>query len=294
MLAKTMFSPFRGALAVLATVSFLLFAGGWARAGEALSRRMPALAGGPDGRTAINLNLDWDFHLGDGNPAAFNDWKSVDLPHDYQIGQPWVEPQEGDAGDYGDQASNISSRLASRAFKEMSAGWYRKVLTPSADWEGRRILLDFQGIMLVGDVFLNGERIGGTDYGYVGFEVDLTDKLDYGRPNEILVRADTGIPTNSRWYTGGGLFRDVNLVLTAAGTYFPRHPLYILADMHGNVDVKADVVMEKDAGELTVRVEILDPSGKKVAGSDGALRFAPRQTDYEFVSESITVSDPLL
>jgi len=277
-----MFSPGWKALAVSAAISAMLFLGGWAEAN-------PIPANGTGGRETINLNMGWDFHFGDGNPASFKDWTPVDLPHDYQISQPWVEPLPGDAGDYGDQASNISSRLASRAFKEMSAGWYRKTLTPPAGWKGRRVLLDFQGIMLVGDVYLNGERIGGTDYGYVGFEIDLSDKLSYGKPNEILVRADTGIPTNSRWYTGGGLFRDVNLVLTAAETYFPRHPLYIQADMQGHVDVKADVIMEKDAGEMTVKVEILDPEGKVAGGTEGALRFAARQTDYEFISETITV-----
>ena len=261
---------------------------------EAQVNAKPAQSAGVDGRKSINLNMGWDFHLGDGDPASFSVWEQVDLPHDYQISQPWVEPQEGDAGDYGDQASNISSRLSSRAFKEMGAGWYRKSLIPPTDWKGRRVLLDFQGIMLVGDVFLNGERVGGTDYGYVGFEIDLSDKLNYGQPNEILVRADTGIPTNSRWYTGGGLFRDVNIVLTPAVTYFPRHPLYILADMHGNVDVKADIIMEKDAGELTVKVEIVDNSGKIAATDEGQIKFAARQADYEYSARTINVPDARL
>jgi len=286
---KSIISSGRSALALLAASAILLFAGFRADA-----RSSEVSGTGVDGRETVNLNLGWDFHLGDGDPASFKDWEPVNLPHDYQISQPWVEPQPGDAGDFGDQASNSSSRLSSRAFKEMGAGWYRKALTPSPDWKGKRILLDFEGIMLVGDVYLNGERVGGTDYGYVGFEIDLSDKLVYGKPNEILVRADTGIPMNSRWYTGGGLFRDVNLVLTPAGTYFPRHPLYILADMQGHVEVKADIVMETDAGELTVKVEILDPDGKTVGGNEGTLRFARRRADYEYVSETITVPDPLL
>ena len=60
------------------------------------------------------------------------------------------------------------------------------------------MLLYFEGIMLVGDVYLNGERIGGTNYGYLGFEIDITDRLNYDGPNIIAVRADTGKPENSR------------------------------------------------------------------------------------------------
>lgn len=288
-LFETMSSQGLRAISALATASLLLLS-----AGQATASNAGITPANPDGRESINLNFGWDFHLGDGTPSAFTDWESVNLPHDYQISQPWVEPQAGDAGDYGDQASNISSRLSSRGFKEMSAGWYRKTLTAPTEWKGQRVLLDFQGIMLVGDVYLNGERVGGTDYGYVGFEIDLSDKLQYGKSNEILVRADTGIPTNSRWYTGGGLFRDVNIVLTPAETYFPRHPLYILADMNGKVDVKADVVQLKDAGELTVKVEILDPDGKVAASNEGTLKFAARQEDYEFIAQTINVANPQL
>ena len=88
-------------------------------------------------------------------------------------------------------AANIRSRLSARGFKEIGKGYYRKTVTPPAEWKGRRVLLDFEGIMLVGDVFLNGKRIGGTDYGYVGFEIDVTDQLRYGQPNEIILEANT-------------------------------------------------------------------------------------------------------
>ncbi len=63
----------------------------------------------------------------------------------------------------------------------MGIGWYRYQLTPKDEWKGKRIVLDFQGIMLVGDVYLNGQRIGGTDYGYLGFDIDLSKLLKWGR-----------------------------------------------------------------------------------------------------------------
>lgn len=81
--------------------------------------------------------------------------------------------------------------------------------------------------MLVGDVYLNGNRIGGTDYGYVGFDIDVTKQLRYGADNELVVVANTMAPNNSRWYTGGGLYRDVRLIATNRDLYFEHHPLFL-------------------------------------------------------------------
>ena len=174
-------------------------------------------AGAADGlvRQTISLNQGWQFHYGEEHTG----WQDVNLPHDYQISQPWVAPQAGERGNTTDLAANFRSTLSARAFKELGVGWYKKSLDIPASLKGQRVVLDFQGIMLVGDVYLNGERIGGTDYGYLGFEVDVTEKVKYGEANELMVRADTMGPFNSRWYTGGGLYRDVNLVVTPANGY---------------------------------------------------------------------------
>ena len=165
-------------------------------------------------RDTININMNWKFSRGENAPANSKEWQEINLPHDFQISQPWVAPSESEEADNRDEASNIKSRLSPRGFKEMGTGWYKKTITPENTWQGKRILLDFQGIMLVGDVYLNGERIGETDYGYVGFDIDISNKLKYGEPNEILVRASTQKAENSRWYTGGALFRDVNIIMT--------------------------------------------------------------------------------
>ena len=137
-------------------------------------------------RTSQLLNFGWRFHAGDVAGAAapdFDDssWRTVDVPHDFQIEQPWVSPSADEKADNNDPAANIKSRLSSRGFKEMGRSWYRYHLQPSDSLRGRRLLLDFGGILYTADVYLNGERIGGTDYGYVGFEIDVTDKLRFGQ-----------------------------------------------------------------------------------------------------------------
>ena len=116
-------------------------------------------------RQTICLNDGWKFQLGDvGNAekADFNDngWRTLTLPHDFQIEQPWVPPTADERPDNTDVAANIKSRLSSRGFKEMGRGWYRLHFTPADSLKGRRVLIDFAGIMYVGDVYLNGELVG--------------------------------------------------------------------------------------------------------------------------------------
>ena len=208
------------------------------------------------GGQTINLNFGWKFHLGDISevPTPQNlealtaGWRTVDLPHDFQIEQPWVAPGDDERGDNSDQASNFKSRLSARAFKEMGVGWYALSLTPDEAWKGRRVVLDFQGIMYVGDVWLNGQQVGGTDYGYVGFEIDISKLLRYGETNVIAVKANTQQPLNSRWYTGGGLFRDVHLVVTDPQLFLTRHPLYIttpsVSEQEATVAVQTEIACQ--------------------------------------------------
>ena len=88
-----------------------------------------------EGREVLNFNFGWRFHAGDAVDAeqsAFDDsgWRTVDVPHDFQIEQPWVPPTADEKADNNDPGANIRSRLSSRGFKEMGIGWYRKTFTP--------------------------------------------------------------------------------------------------------------------------------------------------------------------
>ncbi|WP_301203383.1 glycoside hydrolase family 2 TIM barrel-domain containing protein [Muribaculum intestinale] len=250
-----------------------------------------------------NINFGWKFSPGDiagAEAVEFNDdaWGTVNLPHDFQIHQPWVEPSADERPDLSNQMANITSRLSSRGFKEMGSGWYRKNFTPDPAWKGRRVLLDFEGIMLVGDVYLNGERIGGTDYGYLGFEIDVTGKLKYGETNVIAVKTDTGKPENSRWYTGGGLYRDVNIKVTDPKQYFTRHALSITTPIvsrkHSSVVVNAEIATRIKADSITVGIDIIDNAGDTVYSAKKNHWNFRRQKVREFRLDSITISNPSL
>lgn len=264
---------------------------------------LPAVAAGDASRIVETLNFDWRFHAGDAAGAelpGYDDsgWQVVTVPHDFQISQPWVAPEKGEKADNSDAASNVKSRLSSRGFKEMGIGWYRKTITPDASWKGRRVVLDFEGIMLVGDVYLNGQRVGGTDYGYVGFDIDVTKLLKYGQPNVIAVKANTQRPENSRWYTGGGLFRDVNLVVTDAQQYFTRHPLYIttprVSEREATVKIEAELACYLKIKELSVGVAIKDAAGATVYETKKAIPFNRGQKINEHLIDSITLTAPQL
>lgn len=256
-------------------------------------------------RDTISINQGWQFHRGDvKNIAELKSTQSgddvVNLPHDFLIGQDWVAPDASERPDNSDAGSNVRSRLSSRGFKEMGIGWYRYELTPKDEWKGKRIVLDFQGIMLVGDVYLNGQRIGGTDYGYLGFDIDLSKLLKWGQTNEIAVKADTQNPSNSRWFTGAGLYRDVNLIVTNKDLFFPRHPLFIRTQGNKEVKIKAEIINQQkvakgqSAAKMLVGVRILDADGKVVAEQKNDIHFNAKWRDREYELPSISLENAKL
>lgn len=266
--------------------------------GFSLMGTLPAAAAVRD---TISINCGWQFHRGD--VKNISELKStqgeddvVNLPHDFLIGQDWVAPDASERPDNSDAGSNVRSRLSPRGFKEMGIGWYRYELTPKAEWKGKRIVLDFQGIMLVGDVYLNGQRVGGTDYGYLGFDIDLSKLLKWGQVNEIIVKADTGKPNNSRWYTGGGLFRDVNLIVTDKNLYFPRHPLFIRTVNNKEIKIRANILnlQKTKKPQIPVEVKILNAEGKVVTLQKSDLHFNAKWRDREYELPSIFLENAKL
>ncbi len=128
---------------------------------------------------------------------SFNDnWRCngspVTLPHDAQILE--KRSQEASDGGHGYFPGGIYT--------------YEKTFTAPADWEGKKILVEFEGVYKNSTVSLNGKVIGGHKYGYTTFTVELTG-LNYGGENTLTVVADNSQLPNSRWYSGSGLYRPV-------------------------------------------------------------------------------------
>lgn len=254
-----------------------------------LATAQPASA---DARQKINFNFDWEFQ-GQGDTM----WRHVNLPHDFLIEQPWVAPDSTERPDYDNPMANIASRLSARAFKEPTKSIYRKVFRAPDDWRNRRVLLDFEGIMLRGEAMLNGKHIGKTDYGYLGFESDITDLLDFDNENTLTVIADCGEPENSRWYTGGGLYRNVNVVLTDTEQFLTRHPLKITTNRTDSdswqVAVESEVEFRDKSDSAYLRLRILDPKQNTVYDSARSYWRNRRQPVRAFTDTAL-ISNPML
>ncbi|WP_346238724.1 glycoside hydrolase family 2 TIM barrel-domain containing protein [Niabella insulamsoli] len=232
------------------------------------------------------FNFDWKFHLGPAEGAqlpAYDDaaWEQLDLPHDFQINQPWVESAGG-----------------ARGFKEMGEGWYRKTFKADPAWRGKKVLLDFEGIMVYGDVWLNGEKIGGTDYGYLGFETDISKLLKYDADNVVAVHASTGTKGGSRWYTGGGLFRDVHLIIKHEVSV-ARHGVFVTTPQITSqfADVNIQVALEgirNKSYDLQVEAAILAPDGKQIGISKLEAPKRNKLQSVELPMPVIKVADPQL
>lgn len=236
-------------------------------------------------RETILWNFDWKFQQGEvngGESTALDDsgWTTLNLPHDYLLNSPWDE---------------TASRA--RGFKKQTSGWYRKSFTPDESWKGRKVILDFQGLMYYGDVYINGKLVGGTDYGYCGFECDITDELKYGEKNVVAVYTNTGVDGGSRWYTGGGINRDVNLIVKNEVS-LSRHGVYATAEKCADgsswsVNVQAEMNGDILKGrKLQLQARILDAEGKEIA--ECITKECPsqgRQSLIEVPIGQLTVSD---
>lgn len=146
---------------------------------------------------------------------------------------------------------------------------YEKRFVPSETWAGQEVALVFDGVYRNATVTLNGTQVAWHAYGYTPFSARLTEALLPGRENVLEVVADNSELPNARWYTGGGIYRDVRLLVAPA-----RHIAWqgvridTISLDPATVHVRTELVGPSVAGEC-VRVEILD-EGEVVARGEGA------------------------
>lgn len=235
------------------------------------------------------FNFDWKFMLVTPENKGTDfvsptlddaDWRSLDLPHDFQWELPWNQ----DAG-------------GARGFKPTGEGWYRKTFVADEAWRGLQVKLDFGGIIYLGDVYLNGKKIASTEYGYVGMEADLTPHLRWGEENTVAVYASTGPKKGSRWYTGGGLFRDVYLQLMNP-THIARHGVYIttpeVSEEKAAVQVQVEVTGWQKRRDVRIRTRLLDAAGNVIGNSEAGMPKHTKQSTTEVKLPLVALSQPNL
>ncbi len=191
-----------------------------------------------------NFNKNWRFRFQDGQ------WNNVTLPHDAQLLEKRSADAAGGSG-HGYFPGNIYE--------------YEKNMVVPMEWKDKHIELSFEGIYKNATVYLNHEALATHKYGYTGFTVSLGEKLRYGAENLISVVADNSKLPNSRWYTGGGIYRPVSLLIGN------REHVKWQGVRISTVSVNpARVRVETDATGGEVTVEILD-HGVCVATANGAF-----------------------
>ncbi|WP_221391237.1 sugar-binding domain-containing protein [Dyadobacter sp. NIV53] len=205
------------------------------------------------------FNFDWKFHMGDtlgAEKVTFADqsWRKLDVPHDYSI-----------EGSFDQNLPSCNGYLPG------GIGWYRKSFSVSASGKDRKVFVRFDGVYKNSEVWINGHYLGKRPSGYIAFEYDLTPWIRFGKENIIAVKSDHTDLTDSGWYTGSGIFRNVHLIYT--------HPVHIrkwgvfaatskVTATNASMEIAVDVINEtKIPADAIVQVSLVDKAGKEVAKS---------------------------
>ena len=214
--------------------------------------------------TTVLFDDDWRFHRGGAQGAEqpdFDDskWRRLDLPHDWSI----------------EDLANTNSPFNRDALSQVNGGfttggtsWYRKSFSVPSEQDAKRVLIQFDGVYMNAEVWLNGQWIGSHPYGYTSFWLDLTDKLKFGARNVLAVKVKNE-GENSRWYSGSGIYRHVWLK-TLDPTHVAQWGTYITTPVvsatSAQVNVRTSVDNEsQQSAQVRLVTRIHDPQQREVA-----------------------------
>ena len=235
-----------------------------------------------------------------GNPGSdfpfvqnhFNDnaWEHVNLPHDWAIKGPFYEDANPIVG-------GGMGRLPVHG-----VAWYRRKLDITAADKGKSIYLDIDGAMSYAMVWLNGNLVGGWPYGYNSFRLDLTPYIKPGDDNQLAIRLDNPL-NSSRWYPGGGIYRNVWLTkvnpvhVAQWGTFISSKNV---SASSATVDIAVNIQNKTSADQsVEIVTEIyslndkLERAGKKVATFPNSVLSIQAGKKLK-VENSVTIKNPLL
>jgi beta-galactosidase len=168
-------------------------------------------------RKVVDFNRGWSFRLDSiadyrDSHVAYQDWRQLDLPHDWSIEMPF---------------DSLSAASSGAGYLSGGVGWYKKMFTLSEEESSKRIYIEFGGIYENSEVWINNTYLGHRPNGYVPIVYDLTAYVNKNKePNIITVKVDNSRQPNSRFYTGSGIYRNVKLVfkehisIAHNGTFF--------------------------------------------------------------------------
>lgn len=194
--------------------------------------------------------------------AKFDDskWRDLNLPHDWAVELPFVHDEEQNSHGY---------KPLGRRYPETSIGWYRRTFDIPKEDSGRRITIEFDGAFRSALVFLNGYFIGRNDNGYAPFHFDVTDFLNYGAKNYLMVRMDASFG-DGWFYEGAGIYRHVWLTKTDP-LHLGHWDSMVRTRLSGNAALGLGTIVRNEGTQFEscrVRWQIFDAAGKVVASAD--------------------------
>ena len=250
-------------------------------------------------RHVRTLRQDWTFVRDDPKGAEqfeFNDsaWDTVRVPHDWAITGPFDREhdlQEAVIWEDGERRPSFHTGRTG-GLPHVGVAWYRRRLEIPAEWQGKRVFVEFDGVMSHSRVYLNGAGVGTWPFGYASFCFELTEQVQFGSGNVLAVRVDNK-PCASRWYPGAGIYRHVRLVVVDpvhVGHWGTAVTTERLSDKEAVVRVRTDV--ENQTGtvrDVTLTTSILSPDGSRATGA------STRQTveAHGVFEQSLTIPSPV-
>lgn len=226
------------------------------------------------------MDQAWRFRLGDPPDAIWkgtvddSDWRAVDLPHDWSI--ELDRDPSAPAGTGG-------------GFFPAGIGWYQRRVSVPGD---AVVLVEFEGVYMNAEVWLDEHFLGRHPYGYTPFTYDLTPHLRDDGEHTLRVLVENATQPNSRWYSGSGIYRHVWLWV-GEPVHVPPHGVSVTTDGESTVHVRTTIANDAESEqEVTLRTRIVSPRGK-TADSVELLEPVPAGTRRDCEQE-LTVSSAAL
>lgn len=273
---------FLDALATVAPRERLLFDFGWKFfQGHASDPSRDLGFGANQGDFAKSGEFDFS-----GETFDDSKWRPLNLPHDWAVELPFVRDEALQGHGY---------KPLGRDYPETSVGWYRRTFDVPQSDIGRRLTIEFDGAFRSALIFLNGYFIGRNDNGYVPFQFDVTDFVNYGARNYLVVRLDASLG-DGWFYEGAGIYRHVWLTKTDA-VHLGKLDSYVRAELRGNAAMLSLGTVVRNDGTrpavCRVRWQIVDAGGKPVATAESAPQSVSGRGSATCVA-SATVGNPAL
>ena len=223
-------------------------------------------------RSQTLFDSSWKFYRGDivdGEKQNIDDnnWRTVQLPHDWSI-EDLPDQSDSVIGPF----STKSVGTTATGYTVGGTGWYRKHFTLK-NTSGKKVFIDFDGVYMNAEVWINEHHLGNHPYGYTPFSFDITPYLRQNGENILAVRVQNE-GRNSRWYSGSGIYRHVWLTVTNP-VHIKQWGVYIttpkVSENAATINVNTTLVDGDGLTDLKIHTTILDANNKKIAADESKI-----------------------